>query len=168
MAREHHYRARLVWTGADAGPARDYRSYSRACRVVIDGKPDLLGSADPAFRGDSARHNPEDWLLAALSACHMLSYLALATRGGIAIAAYEDEASGVMAYEGGTYRFREVVLRPRVVVESGDLDLALRLHDQAGEECFIAASVAFPVLHEAVVVAAGGGGAREPGQTGSP
>ena len=62
---------------------------------------------------------------------------------------YEDEASGTMTWDGETYRFREVVLRPRVVVaEDGDLALAEELHHRSHDLCFIARSVAFPVRHE--------------------
>ncbi len=97
MPHEHHYAVRLIWTGAQRGPTRDYQSYSRSYRVEIEGKPPLEGSADPTFRGDSGRHNPEDLLVAALSACHMLSYLADCARAGIEVIAYEDQASGMMA-----------------------------------------------------------------------
>jgi len=155
MAREHAYRARLTWTGAARGPARDYKGYSRAYRVEVEGKPPLDGSADPLFRGDPALYNPEDLLLAALAGCHMLTYLALCVRAGIAVVAYEDDAGGTMVLEGGGGRFTEVVLRPRVVVAAGaDLAGARRLHADAHRDCFIASSVNFPVRHEAEIVEA--------------
>ena len=56
----------------------------------------IRGSADPAYRGDAGRHNPEDMLVAALSACHMLWYLHLCSAAGIVVTAYEDAAEGVM------------------------------------------------------------------------
>ena len=55
--KEHRYEAKVVWTGAAEGPTRDYKSYSRAHRIEIAGKPPIEGSADPAFLGDPARHN---------------------------------------------------------------------------------------------------------------
>ena len=73
-----------------------------------------MGSSDPTFRGDAAKHNPEDLLVVALVGCHMLSYLALCARAGIEVAAYEDEASGAMAIKDGRMRFTEVMLAPRV------------------------------------------------------
>ncbi len=155
MARDHHYSAHLVWTGAARGPTSDYASYSRDHVVRIAGKPDLAGSADPLFRGDPARHNPEDWLVAALSACHMLTYLALCARTRIQVLAYEDEASGTMAIEGGGGHFTEVVLRPKVTLVAGsDAKAAEALHEEAHRHCFIAASVNFPVRHEAEVMVA--------------
>ena len=65
------------------------------------------------------------------------------------VLSYEDEANGVMTWDGGTYRFGEVVLRPRVVIEEGvDQTLAEELHHKAPGLCFIARSVSFPVRHE--------------------
>ena len=156
MEHSHNYALRLDWTGASQGPTLKYETYSREYRVEIDGKQDLAGSADPAFRGDAALINPEDMLLAALSSCHMLSYLALCARSRIAVAAYLDQASGIMA-ETAQHRmgFSEVTLRPRVTVAPGtDLAKARALHEKAHEICFIANSVNFPVRHEAEIVAA--------------
>jgi organic hydroperoxide reductase OsmC/OhrA len=154
MAKEHHFAARLLWTGAAAGPTRTYEGYGRAWRAEIAGKPPLEGSADPVFRGDAAKHNPEDLLVVALASCHMLSYLALCARAGIEVAAYEDEASGTMAIKDGRMRFVEVTLAPKVVIAAGDLERAEALHAQAHAECFIANSVNFPVCNRPTVIAA--------------
>jgi organic hydroperoxide reductase OsmC/OhrA len=154
-ARAHRFAARLRWTGAERGPAVDYASYSRDYVVEVDGKPPLRGSADAHFRGDPAWHNPEDLLVAALSACHLLSYLATCTRAGIAVVAYDDDASGEMTLIDGKMRFREVMLRPRVAIaDPARIDEAMDLHERAHAECFIANSVNFPVRHEAVVTSA--------------
>jgi organic hydroperoxide reductase OsmC/OhrA len=146
MAHEHHFAARLVWTGAEHGPTRDYQSYSREYRAEVEGKPPLIGSAHPAFLGDPGKHNPEDLLVAALAACHMLSYLALCPRAGIEVVAYEDQASGMMAIKERKMRFVEVTLAPHVTIAAGDLEQARALHEKAHEACFIANSVNFPVL----------------------
>lgn len=73
---QHSYLVKTVWSGAAEGPARDYKTYSktysREHRFEIAGKPPIMGSADAAFHGDPALHNPEDLLVAALSSCHML------------------------------------------------------------------------------------------------
>jgi organic hydroperoxide reductase OsmC/OhrA len=151
--KNHSYQVRLRWTGAQQGPALDYRTYSRAFTADIPGKPQLAGSSDPSFRGDPAVHNPEDLLVISLSACHMLTYLALCARDGIAVVAYEDAATGTMAEVEGKIRFTEVVLHPTCVV-SGDVGDATRLHEQAHAGCFIANSVNFPVRNEPRVSAA--------------
>ena len=150
MSKSHHYDLKLRWTGAAMGPTASYAGYSREYRIEIPGKPPITGSADPTFRGDPALANPEDMLVAALSACHMLSYLAVCALGKIKVISYEDAASGTMS-EIGPQRsaFTEVVLRPRVVISAdSDPAKAKALHDQAHKICFIANSVNFSVRHE--------------------
>lgn len=149
----HRFECRLAWTGA--GTTTGYRDFGRELRVDFDGKPSLHASAAPAFRGDGARHNPEDMMVAALSACHCLSYLAACARAGVEVVAYEDAATGELALVDGGLQFVDVLLRPRVTVASGtDLARAERLHMRAHESCFIARSVNFPVRHEAEITRA--------------
>jgi organic hydroperoxide reductase OsmC/OhrA len=154
MAREHHFAARLTWTGAAQGPTRNYESYSREYRVEVEGKPPIVGSSDPQFRGDASKHNPEDLLVVALSACHMLSYLHLCASAGIEVVAYEDQASGRMAIKDRRMRFVEVMLAPKVTIATGDPEKAEALHEEAHAACFIANSVNFPVLHTPIVTRA--------------
>jgi len=156
MAKSHSYELALTWSGASKGPTADYASYSREYRIAFADKPPLVGSADPAFRGDPALHNPEELLLAALSACHMLSYLAVCALAKITVLSYEDSASGTMS-EVAPQRsaFTDALLRPRVVIATGsDRAKAAALHDQAHKICFIANSVNFPVRHEATIATA--------------
>lgn len=145
---EHGYRLATRWVGAgETGIADD--AFPREFRVAIDGKAELVGSADPAFRGDSSKHNPEELLLAALSGCHLLSYLALAARARIRVLAYEDDATGKIDMKDGRIRFVEAVLRPTVTIaKDGDAAKAEALHAQAAAICFIANSVNFPIRHE--------------------
>ena len=153
MSREHHYRVELTWSGAAQGSTSSYMAYSREFAIEVEGKARLLGSADALFRGDPSLMNPEDLLVAALSSCHMLSYLAECARSGVAVLAYSDTAKGTMLFEGGGGRFVSVELHPRVVVGPGaDLEIARDLHRNAHASCFIARSVNFPVTHEPVVV----------------
>lgn len=156
MSPSHRYAVRLTWTGASAGPIESYESYSRRYLIEAEGKPSLQGSADAHFRGDAALYNPEDLLVAALSACHMLTYLALCARAGIAVRSYEDAAEGTMVLtRGGGGHFTEVILHPQVrVVRESDLNQAKALHAVAHEQCFIASSVNFAVRNEPAVSAA--------------
>ena len=152
MHKDHHYQARVIWTGADQGPTKDYRSYSRTHRVELPGKAAFEASSDPAFGGDPALINPEDMLVVALSTCHMLSYLALAGLEGLQVVNYRDNARGTMQQLGKGGRFTEVVLAPEVeIAEGSDLARAEALHEEAHKICFIANSVNFPVRHEATV-----------------
>jgi organic hydroperoxide reductase OsmC/OhrA len=156
MAKTHHYDLNLVWTGASLGPTESYATFSREYRIDIKGKPSISGSADPGYHGDPALANPEEMLLAALSACHMLSYLAVCAFSKIRVLSYEDSASGTLG-ETGPQRsaFTEAVLRPRVLVAAGsDATKAKALHEQAHKICFISNSVNFPVRHEAEIAVA--------------
>jgi len=147
----HQFKARLIWTGAAKGPAVTYDGYCREHLIEIDGKPSLRGSSDPLYRGDPALHNPEDLLVASLSACHMLWYLHLCTDAGIHVSAYTDDAEGTMDRVSGKIAFTEVILRPRATITRGDVEQALALHHDANRACFIANSVNFPVRHEAAI-----------------
>lgn len=155
MPKPHEFTCRLRWTGAAAGPTTNYRAYSRALVAEVPGKPAMAVSAAPPFLGDGAVHNPEDLLMAALSACHCLSYLALAARHGVEVVDYTDEANGIMELDGKTYHFTKAVLKPVVTVKKGtDLAKARALHEEAHASCFIARSVNFPVTNEPVMVEA--------------
>jgi organic hydroperoxide reductase OsmC/OhrA len=153
MSHAHHYSARVEWTGNRGTGTASYRTYGRDHRILIEGKPPIPGSADPAFHGDPTRHNPEEMLVAALSACHMLWYLHLCADAGVIVTGYVDRAEGEMVQEpDGGGCFTNVVLHPEVTLAAGaDRAKAESLHAAAHAKCFIARSVNFPVTHEAVV-----------------
>lgn len=148
--KSHRYTTDVEWTGNLGRGTVDYRAYSRDHVVRAGVKPELAASSDPAFRGDAARWNPEDLMVASLSSCHMLWYLHLCTSAGITVLAYRDEAEGIMAEdEGGGGRFTGAVLRPMVRLAAGmDEGRARALHEEAHRLCFIANSVNFPVTVE--------------------
>ena len=157
VSRRHHYEVTVSWTGNRGTGTSGYRDYGRDHEVSAEGRPLILGSSDPAFRGDPARWNPELALLSALSECHMLSYLHVCATAGVVVTAYDDTPYGVMAEtEDGGGHFTEVVLRPRVTVAAADMaERAVRLHEEASAKCFIASSVNFPVRHEPSVTILG-------------
>jgi organic hydroperoxide reductase OsmC/OhrA len=127
-----------------------YRAYSRAHQINARGKTAIAGSSDPMFRGDAARWNPAELLIAALSACHQLWYLHLCAYADIVVVAYRDDASGVEIEQAdGARQFQSVTLRPHAKLAPGsDENVAHRLHGAAAEKCFIARSVAFKVEHK--------------------
>lgn len=152
---EHTYRLDVAWQGNRGTGTSGYRDYGRDVLLRAVGKPDLPASADPAFRGDAARWNPEELLLAALAECHLLSYLHSAVRHGVVVVAYEDTPVGTMEQVGQGGRFTEVLLRPRVTVaDPATVETAQEIHAEAGANCFIAASVSFRVRHAPQVVVA--------------
>jgi organic hydroperoxide reductase OsmC/OhrA len=155
--REHRYVTTLRWTGNRGEGTSNYRAYSRDHVIETEGKPAIAGSSDPHFRGDGARWNPEELLVASLSSCHQLWYLHLCAEAGIVVTAYEDRAEGVMVEQGdGGGAFSNVTLHPRVTIRAGDARLAHELHERAHALCFIARSVNFPVGCEPVIEATHG------------
>lgn len=155
MNRPHRYRVDVIWTGNRGSGTDGYRNYSRNHVIRVPGKPELAGSSDPTFRGDATRHNPEDMLVAALSTCHMLSYLHMATVAGVVVTDYRDAAEGTMVTEGDGGHFTEVVLRPVVTITAAsDPAKAEAAHEAAHHACFIANSVNFPVRCEPRIVVA--------------
>ncbi len=156
MKTSHHYEVLVSWSGNRGTGTSHYRAYGREHIVEAEGKHSIEGSADPTFHGNPERWNPEELLLSALSQCHMLSYLHVATRNGITVVDYVDSAVGTMQQtpDGGGH-FTSVTLRPRVTISDlSQTDLAWRLHAEAARLCFIASSVNFPVAHEPVIEAA--------------
>lgn len=154
---KHTFIAAIEWTGNSGSGTSGFRAYERRYEISANGKPDIPGSSDPAFRGDPARYNPEDLLVASLSACHMLWYLGLCAKAGVVVTAYLDRAEGEMSLEpNGGGRFTRVTLCPRVELAPGsDPDLARALHHKASEMCFIANSVNFEVAHDPTIVEGG-------------
>jgi organic hydroperoxide reductase OsmC/OhrA len=145
--KQHNYELQIKWTGNTGEGTKTYRGYSRDYTITAPGKPQILGSSDPSFRGDPSRHNPEELLVASLSGCHMLSYLHLCTVNKITVLDYQDSAHGLMEENGdGSAQFTHVTLHPTVKISSGDDQAkASSLHADAHHLCFIARSVNFPV-----------------------
>jgi organic hydroperoxide reductase OsmC/OhrA len=147
--KQHSYEIEIAWTGDLGSGTRAYAAYSRNHEIRAKGKPVIPGSSDPHFRGDAARYNPEEMLVASLSACHMLWYLHLCATNRVVVTRYHDTAQGTMQERAdGSGVFVEVILRPEVIVTAeSDVTRAEALHADAHRMCFIANSVNFPVKH---------------------
>ncbi|MEN2786202.1 OsmC family protein [Sphingomonas qilianensis] len=148
---QHDYTSRIEWTGNRGTGTSSYRGYDRNWSVATPGKPVIDCSNDPLLGGDPTLHNPEDLLLASLSACHMLWYLHYASVAGIVVRAYRDEPLGVgETTPDGAGRFLGVTLRPHIVLDPGsDHAAADAIHARIHQVCFIARSVKFPVTYVA-------------------
>jgi organic hydroperoxide reductase OsmC/OhrA len=156
--KRHLYRVVVEWTGNHGPGTVGYTGYSRDHIITAGAKAPITGSSDSAFLGDPTRWNPEDLLVASISACHKLWYLHLCSVAGIVVIAYRDKAEGVMAEDAtGAGRFVSAVLRPHVIIRAGcDIEQAHRLHHDAHTHCFIANSLNFPVLCEPAIAVEGG------------
>lgn len=143
----HSYQVTVQWTGNKGLGTLAYDQYDRAHTINIHGKPEITASSDTPFRGDSTKHNPEDMLVASLSACHMLWYLHLCADAGVNVVEYLDTATGILAMAPTGGHFSEVSLQPVVVVsDESMIAMAIELHELAHKKCFIANSVNFPVI----------------------
>ena len=152
--RTHRYGVAVTWTGNMGSGTSHYRAYNRNHTISTPGRPPIPGSSDPLFLGDATRWNPEQLLVAAVSACHKLWYLHLCAEAGVVVTDYEDDAEGSMAETAdGSGHFTAIVLHPRVIISpTSDPKRARHLHEAAHEKCFIANSLNFPVRCEALVM----------------
>ncbi len=149
----HSYEISVTWTGNTGTGTSSYRGFSRDHEVHAAGTVPILGSSDPAFRGDPSRWNPEQLFLASISQCHMLWYLHLAATAGVVVTAYEDRPAGIMVEDAsGGGQFESVTLHPSVTITAtSDPEVAAELHNKVGAFCFIARSINTPIHHEVVV-----------------
>jgi len=151
MFRQHEYISQVTWTGNTGTGTSSYRAYERSWDITTSGKPVIHCSNDPLLGGDPLLPNPEDLLLNAVSACHMLWYLHLASTAGIVVLAYEDKPSGLGEVSAnGAGRFLEVTLKPVITLATGShSDAADAIHREIHQYCFIARSLSIPVSVEA-------------------
>ncbi len=151
LQKEHNFTVTATWTGNRGTGTSSYRAYGRDHEIAANGKSATIpGSSTPPFRGDPERYNPEELMIASLSACHMLWFLHLCADAGIVVTEYRDEAGGTMRLNpDGSGQFSQAVLRPQVrLADSSREAETAALHERAHEMCFIARSVNFPVLCE--------------------
>ena len=133
------HRIALDWNAGDA--PFTYETYPRNHTIRFkDGQEIVTLSASPAYRGDGTRADPEDLLVAALSSCHMLSFLAIAAKKKLTVQSYEDDAVGFLENDGGKLWMTRVILQPKVVIDT-DAETLAQIHHMAHEACFIANSV---------------------------
>lgn len=147
--RDHTYRTTISWAGSTGAGVRHY---SRTHRAVVDPGIELDVSADPHFRGDPDRLNPEQLLVLAASSCQMLSFLGAAARAGVDVVSYEDEALGTMPVTRGPMSITEIRLRPRIGVAPGtDHQQVQELVEEGHRNCFIANSLTSRIEIEASI-----------------
>ncbi len=151
----HEYKATVAWKRAEGEAFTDLK-FSRGHEWSFDGGVTVPGSSSPLSvklpysRADAV--DPEEALVAALSSCHMLTFLYFAARGGYVVDSYVDDAVGVMTKnERGKLFVSKTTLRPRIAFSGAkqpspaELD---QLHHHAHEECYIANSVLTEVVIE--------------------
>ncbi len=134
---EHHIK--LNWEKGEA--PFTYDAYPRNHAIAFkNGQETVIFSAASVYKGDASKADPEDLLVAALSSCHMLSFLAIASKKRLTVKSYQDDAVGFLEDEGGKLWMTRVILRPRVAIDA-DAETLAHIHHLAHEACFIANSV---------------------------
>ncbi len=147
MSKNHIYTTVVKWTGNTGKGTETYLGYERTWDIAVPGKDIIHCSNDPLLGGDPAKMNPEDLLLSALSSCHMLWYLHLASSSKITVLSYTDtpEGNGENMPD-GSGRFLSATLKPIITVKpESDLQKAAEIHNDIHKYCFIARSMNFPV-----------------------
>lgn len=136
------YRATVVWRRGER--PFTYKEYSRDHLWEFEGGSEVRASAAPKYLGNEALVDPEQAFVAALSSCHMLTFLAVAAKGGFVVNEYEDDAVGYLQRNAEKkMAMTEVHLQPKIVWGGPEPSTAQldELHHQAHEHCFIANSV---------------------------
>ncbi len=121
-----------------------YKDYTRDHVWKFHGGSEVQASAAPEFLGNDTLVDPEQAFVAALSSCHMLTFLALAARDGLIVDDYEDDAVGLMERNADKrLAITRVVLRPKITWggEPPNTEQLDKLHENAHKQCFIANSV---------------------------
>lgn len=153
---EHH--AAIRWD--NPGGTLDFETFSRDHHWSFkEGRVVVPASAAPDYKGGATAVDPEDALVAALAACHMLTFLAIAARRRLVVLAYSDAAVGTLGPDaGGRLAITGVTLRPAVTFAPGTLLTAAefaKLHAKAHEHCFIARSLRAAVSIEPICTGTG-------------
>lgn len=128
-----------------------YESYNRSHQLSFKGGAIVLaGGALPEFNGDGHGVDPEELFVGSLSACHMLTFLAIASRQKLTVNAYEDDAVGLLEREAWrTMWVTRVILKPLVRFKDDVTDAKVNeLHAMAHNNCFMVNSVKIEVLLE--------------------
>jgi organic hydroperoxide reductase OsmC/OhrA len=137
---EHKAEIRWSRTGDDFS----YATYSRDHSWRFDNGVEVPASASPQYKGSPSCVDPEEAFVAALSSCHMLTFLAIASRENLVVNEYRDDAVGFLEKNAeGKLAVTRVILRPAVSFQGDSPPVAQLqdLHHAAHEQCFLANSV---------------------------
>lgn len=149
--KQHVYTVRCGWKGSTG---EGYDAYTRGHEATAPpAKASVAMSADPAFKGDPDRLNPEQLLVMAAASCQMLSFLALAARKRINVVEYADQAEGFMQEDVKPVHVNRILLRPRIVIDgAADPGMVENLVKLGHSHCFIANSLKTDIRIEPEIV----------------
>lgn len=144
------HRLTLEWRRTT--PDFNYDTFERTHTILFSGGTRIEMSSAPEYLGNKAYTNPEELFGAALSSCHMLTFLAIAAKSRLIVEHYEDQVTAILEKnEQGQMAVTRVFLRPKVTFSGAavpDVEKIRALHDKAHKYCFIANSVRSEVTIE--------------------
>ncbi|WCL49231.1 OsmC family protein [Leptospira sp. GIMC2001] len=128
----------------------DYESYDRTHAIAFNGGQSIFSSSTKETFGNEQHANPEELLASALSSCHMLTFLAVASKKKLIVLDYSDDVTAILEKgESGKMQVTKIYLKPRVAfvdsVKISNEDL-IKLHETAHRNCFIASSIKSEVV----------------------
>ena len=145
----HRYDAHCCWTGSTAD---GWERYDRAHTASAPPASAKLTLTTGEAKGDPRHLNPEQLVVMAASSCQLLWFLHLASRAGIDVVRYEDDATGVMPESEQPVRLTLITLRPRIAVRGGADEARIRrLVELAHERCYVANSLRSEVVVEPTI-----------------
>ena len=111
-------------------------------RTSLAGKPELVISSPPEFRGDAGIWTPEDMFVTALNACIMQTFLSFAEQKKLALESYDSSAEALLEFKDGKYRFTEITVRPQLALKSQEeVERAREIMESAHANCFVSNSI---------------------------
>jgi organic hydroperoxide reductase OsmC/OhrA len=145
-----YYENGIEWTGEKKG------------LLSVVGLPSLEVATPPEFGGLEGYWSPEQYLVAAVNACVMTTFLAIAQLSKLEYESYQAQATGKLEKpEGQGYQVTEIIIRPTLVItHNKDLERAARLLEKAEKQCLISNSIKAAVRLEPQILVAKGGGAK--------
>lgn len=129
---------------------------ARRGRAEAAGRPPINVGAPAEFGGSDDTWSPEHLAAAAVNACMMLTFIAVAENSRVAFTAYSSNATATLGkVDGRGTAITKIVVRPRITVpdgtDRGRLDRVLQL---TKKNCFVSSSLNSEVVLEAEIVTA--------------
>ena len=145
-----YYENGIEWAGENKG------------LLSVAGLPSLQVSTPPEFGGQEGYWSPEHYFVAAVNACVMTTFLAIARLSKLEYGSYQAQATGKLEKPGGEgYRITEIIIRPTLVItHNRDLERAARLLEKAEKQCLISNSIKAAVRLEPQILVANAGDSK--------
>ena len=114
-------------------------------RIKINEHISFLGSSASSYGGNINHMNPEQALAVAMSSCHMMTFLALASKMKWPVVKYSDEAKAFIGKNSkGKMCVNKIELNPKIIFDNNfsvPNEEMIKMQDRAHRYCFVANSL---------------------------